>query len=118
MVTIEDVRPWAMSLPRTSEHLIHRRVKFRVGKIVYAAFSEDETKMGFGFPKEEREALVATEPHKFYLPRPSDLRFNWVCANLAELDVPEMHELITDAWQLVVPKFLAADTLARLGWPR
>jgi hypothetical protein len=115
MVTIDDVRRWAMSLPRTSEHLIHRRVKFRVGKIVYAALSEDETTLGFGFPKEEREALVAAEPRKFSLPRPSDMRFNWVHASLAELDVPEMRELITDAWLMVVPKRVGSEHLARLG---
>ena len=115
MVTIEDVRRWAMSLPRTSEHLIHRQVKFRVGKIVYTAISEDETRMAFGFPKEEREGLVTSEPKKFMLPRPSDMRFNWVSAHMAELDGPEMRELITDAWLMVVPKRVGAEHLARLG---
>ncbi|HEX4059935.1 MAG TPA: MmcQ/YjbR family DNA-binding protein [Streptosporangiaceae bacterium] len=117
MVTIDDVRLWAMSLPRTSEHLIHRQVKFRVGKIVYAAISEDETRMAFGFPKEEREAMVASEPQKFMLPRPSDMRFQWISARMAELDVPEMRELITDAWLMVVPKRVGAEHLARLGHP-
>jgi hypothetical protein len=120
MVTIDDVRAWAMSLPRSSEHLIHRQVKFRVGKIVYAAISEDETRMGVGFPKEERDAMVAAEPAKFSLPRPSDLRFHWVHASMAELDVPEMRELVTDAWLMVVPKRVGAEHLARVrgssGW--
>jgi hypothetical protein len=114
MVTIDDVRAWAMSLPRSSEHLIHHRVKFRVGKIVYAAICEDETTMGVGFPKEERDALVAAEPAKFSLPRPSDMRFHWVHASMAELDVPEMRELVTDAWLMVVPKRLGAEHLARI----
>ena len=114
MVTIDDVRAWAMSLPRTSEHLIHHRVKFRVGKIVYAAISEDESTMGVGFPKEEREALVAAEPAKFSLPRASDMRFHWVHASMAALDVPEMRELVTDAWLMVVPKRVGAEHLARI----
>jgi hypothetical protein len=101
-----------MSLPRTSEHLIHHQVKFRVGKIVYAAISEDETTMGVGFPKEERDALVAAEPAKFSLPRPSDMRFHWVHASMAALDVPEMRELVTDAWLMVVPKRVGAEHLA------
>ena len=115
MVTIDDVREWAMSLPRTSEHLIYGRVKFRVGKIVYVAISDDETTMGFGFPKEEREALVASEPHKFALPRTSDLRYHWVHASMAELDVTEMRELVTDAWLMVVPKRVGAEHLARIA---
>jgi len=115
MVTIDDVRDWAMSLPRTSEHLIHGQVKFRVGKIVYVAISADETTMGFGFPKEERDALVASEPRKFALPRTSDLRYHWVRAHLAKLDVTEMRELVTDAWLMVVPKRVGADHLSRIG---
>jgi hypothetical protein len=76
MVTVEDVRTLALTLPRTTEHLIYDRVKFRVGAIVYVAFSQDETTMGFGYPREERDALIASDPDLFFLPRPSDLRFH------------------------------------------
>ncbi|MEV0398981.1 MmcQ/YjbR family DNA-binding protein [Actinoallomurus sp. NPDC050550] len=112
MVTVEDVRRVASSLPRTEEHLIRDRIKFRVGKIVYLAFSRDEKEMGFAFPKEEREALIAAEPEKFLMPRLSDQRFNWVEVRLATLDEDEMRELVEDAWRMVVPKRVAA---ARLG---
>ncbi len=108
MVTVDDVRAWAMSLPRTSEHLIYDHVKFRVGKIVYASVSPDETTMGVGFPREERAAVVAAEPEKFALPRPSDQRFHWVHVRMAAIDAAEMRELITDAWRMVVPKRVAA----------
>src|SRR5215203_1701402 len=103
-VTIDDVRKLASTLPRTTEALVRDRVKFRVGSIVYLAFSRDETLMGFAFPKEEREALVASEPNKFLLPRQSELRFNWVCVRLDAIDHDELHELIVDAWRMVVPK--------------
>lgn len=104
MVTVEDVRRLAVTFPRSSEHLIRDRIKFRVGSIVYVAFSRDETIMGFGFPKEERAALVAAEPHKFMLPSESDMRFQWVHALMSELDEPEMRELVTEAWRMCVPK--------------
>ena len=78
MVTVDDVRRVALSLPRTTEHLIHDRVKFRVKQLVYVAFSRDEALMGFAFPKEERQALVECEPDKFLLPLATDMRFNWV----------------------------------------
>lgn len=112
MITVARVRALALTLPRTSEHLVRDRVRFRVGSIVYVGFSRDETVMGFAFPKEERAALVASEPEKFHLPRESDLRFNWVHAWTAALDEPEMEELVIDAWRMVVPKKVAA---ARLG---
>jgi hypothetical protein len=111
MVTVDEVRALALSLPRTTEALVRGRVKFRVGRIVYLAFSADETLMGFGFPKEEREGLVAGEPDKFQLPRQSDMRFNWVVVRLAAIDADEMRELVLDAWRMVVPKRVAAEHL-------
>jgi hypothetical protein len=118
VVTVEDVRRVALALPRTTEHLVYDRVKFRVGQIVYAAFSRDETDLGFAFPKEERAALVASRPDVFALPRESDMRFHWVVARTAALDVEEMRELVTDAWRMVVPKkvsraIIGADTDGR-----
>ncbi|MEV6968505.1 MmcQ/YjbR family DNA-binding protein [Hamadaea sp. NPDC051192] len=107
-VTVDQIRAVARELPRTSEHLIRDHVKFRVGQIVYAAITPDETLLGFGFPKEEREALVAAEPDKFLLPIPSDMRFNWVRARLAALDEDEMTELIIEAWRMCVPKKISA----------
>jgi hypothetical protein len=50
-VSVADVRRLALSLPRTEEALVRDRVKFRVGRIVYLAFSADETLLGFAFPK-------------------------------------------------------------------
>ncbi|WP_442295647.1 MmcQ/YjbR family DNA-binding protein [Terrabacter sp. RAF57] len=111
-VTIDDVRRVAERLPRSYEVLVRDRVKFRVGKIVWLAFSADETQMGFAFPKEERDVLVASEPDVFLMPRRSDLRFNWVEVRLDALDVDRMREIVIDAWRLVVPKTVA---LARAG---
>jgi hypothetical protein len=107
-VTIEDVRSFALGLPRTTEALVRGRVKFRVGRIVYLAFSADETVMGFAFPKDWREALVGSEPDKFMLPSRSDLRYNWALVRLAAIDAAEMRELVLDAWAMVVPERVAA----------
>jgi hypothetical protein len=97
-----------MSLPRTTEHLVRGRVKFRVGRIVYLAFSRDETELGFAFPKEWRDALVESEPGKFKLPELSDLRYNWAIVRLEAIEAAELHDLVVDAWSLVVPKSVAA----------
>jgi len=111
MPNLDAVRTLALSLPRSYEALVHDRVKFRVGRIVYLAFSRDETVMGFAFPKEEREALVASEPEKFMMPGEGDLRYHWVHVRLAAIDDEEMRELVLDAWRMVVPKRVAADHL-------
>jgi hypothetical protein len=107
MVTVDDVREIAAELPRSYEVAVRGRAKFRVGRIVYLAFSRDQTLMGFAFPKEEREWLVGTEPDKFLMPRESDLRYQWVVVRLAAIDLDELRELVIDAWSMVVPKMLS-----------
>ncbi len=111
MATIDDVRRVALRLPRTEERVVGDRVKFRVGRLVYASMSRDETIMGFGFPREERVALVASDPEKFLMPLRSDERYNWVRVRLAAVDVTELTELVIDAWRMVVPKRVAAAYL-------
>jgi hypothetical protein len=103
-VTVDDARAIAAALPRSYEALVRDRVKFRVGQMVYAAFSQDETIMGFGFPREERDALVESEPHKFLMPSPSDMRYRWVQVRLDAIDVDELRELLVEAWRMCVPK--------------
>ncbi|WP_280331427.1 hypothetical protein [Nocardia wallacei] len=107
MAVIEDVSPLGAELERSYRVYVHGRLKFRVKQIVYVAFSLDETVMGFAFPKEERAAFVANEPHKFQLPSASDMRFNWIHADLAALDPAEARELVVDAWRMVVPRKLS-----------
>ena len=117
MATLDDVRAIAMSLPRTSEHLIRDHVKFRVGRIVYASVSPDEERLGFGFPREERAALVASRPETFMMPLPSDERYQWVRARLPVLDAAELRELLIDAWRMCVPKKVVAEYLDGQGIP-
>jgi hypothetical protein len=109
VIDVDDVRAFALTLPRTTEALVRDRVKFRVGRIVYLAFSHDETIMGFAFPRDEREALVRSEPHKFLMPDRADLRYHWVQVRLDAIDEDEMRELVLDAWRMVVPKRVAAE---------
>ena len=104
MPPIDAVRDLGHTLPRSHEALVRGRVKFRVGHIVYVAFSRDETLMGFAFPKELREALVASEPRKFLMPGAADLRYNWVVVRLEAIDEEEMRQLVLDAWGMCVPQ--------------
>jgi hypothetical protein len=110
MVTLKDVRAFAMRLPRTTEGLVRGRVKFRVGRIVYLDFSRDETIMGFAFPKEERDWLVGGAPEKYLLPLPSELRYHWAQVRPAAIAEAEMRELVLDAWRMVVPARVAAPS--------
>jgi hypothetical protein len=103
-VSIDTVREIARGLPRSYEVVVRDRVKFRVGRIVWLAFSQDEQQMGFAFPKEERDALISAEPDKFLQPAPGDLRFNWLEVRLGAMDREELREIVLEAWRIVVPK--------------
>ena len=106
MVDSDAVRRVGLELPRTYEAFIGRRWKLKVRQLVYVAFSRDETAMGFGYPRDGRDGLIASDPETFFLPPTSDLRYQWVCAHLARLDEAEMRELVTDAWRMCVPQML------------
>ncbi|WP_319454202.1 MULTISPECIES: MmcQ/YjbR family DNA-binding protein [unclassified Mycobacterium] len=104
MITVDEVRRITSNLPRSYEVLVRDQIKFRVGQLVYVAFSRDETVMGVAFPKEERAAMVAAEPDKFTLPRTSDMRYNWIHVRLDAIDLEELRELVIDGWRMCVPK--------------
>ena len=116
MVTIDEVRAFASTLPRSSEGRVRGRVKFRIGRIVYLSLSRDGSTMGFAFPKEWRAALVEAEPEKFSLPSQSDMRYQWAHVRLAAIDAEEMRELVEDAWAFTVPKRVAEEYAFSRGY--
>ena len=116
MVTNDEIRAFARTLPRSTEAFVRGRVKFRIGRIVYLSLSKDGSTMGFAFPKEWRDALVESEPEKFSLPGESDLRYHWVHVRLAAIDAKEMREIVEDAWAFCVPKRVAEEYAAAQGY--
>jgi len=112
VVTMDEVRAFAVMLPRSSEAFVRGRVKFRIGRIVWLAFSKDGSTMGFAFPKEWRQALVDSEPEKFSFPSAHDMRYHWVHVDLAAIDEDEMRDLVEDAWAFCVPKSVAEEYAA------
>jgi hypothetical protein len=117
-VTVDEVRAIAATLPRAYEAIVRGRIKFRVGRIVFLSFSKDGAVMGFGFPKEWREALVDSDPEAFSMPSASDMRYSWVHARLAQLDRDEMRDLVENAWALCVPKRVADEYARAQGYVR
>ena len=106
MVSAEDVRRVGLALPRAHEFHTGGRAKLKVRQIVFVGFSKDEADMGFGYPRDARDGLVASDPETFFLPNAADLRYQWVCAHLDRLDPVEMRELVVDAWRMCTPKML------------
>jgi hypothetical protein len=109
VVTADEIRAVAQTLPRSYEVFVHGRIKFRVGQIVWLALSKDGRRMGCGFPKELRAAVVEAEPHKFQLPGAGDMRFNWIHVCLEAIGAEEMRDLVEEAWSRAVPLFVAHE---------
>lgn len=102
-VTFDDVLAFGLGLPRTTEGVVRGIRKLYVGRIVYVAHERDGV-MGFAFPRDWREAAVASAPERYEMPTGGDLRYNWLLVHLATLAPEEMRELVTDAWSMVVPQ--------------
>jgi hypothetical protein len=116
VVTMDEVSAFASTLPRSTEAFVRGRVKFRIGRIVWLAFSRDGTVMGFAFPKAWRDALVDSEPEKFSLPSESDMRYHWVRVRLTAIDADEMRALVEDAWAFCAPKRVAEEYAREQGY--
>jgi hypothetical protein len=107
VVTPDEVRAVAQTLPRSYEVFVRGQTKFRVGQIVWLTLSEDGQRIECAFPKEIRQAAVEAEPNKFQLPSDRDMRFNWIHVRLEAIDADQMRDLVEEAWSRTVPLYVA-----------
>ena len=110
----DDVFAFGLSLPRATEGTVRGRRKLYVGRIVFASMDHDGI-LGVGFPREWREAAVNSDPDKFLMPTGGDLRYQWIYVRMDAIDVPEMEDLVLDAWAMCVPKKVLAEYREAMG---
>ena len=105
MATEDDVRRIALSLPETIEKPWFNSPGFRVkDKGFLRIRSEAEGGLViFVADLEEKEALLTSEPDKFFTTPHYD-GYPAVLVNLPAVDVDELRELITDSWRVKAPK--------------
>ena len=105
MATEDDVRRIALSLPETIEKPWFNSPGFRVkDKGFLRIRSEAEGGLVvFVADLEQKEALLTSEPDKFFTTPHYD-GYPAVLVNLPAVDVEELRELITDSWRLKAPK--------------
>jgi hypothetical protein len=109
------------TLPEATATPHHQHVGFQVRGRTFAWYVDDEHGDGrVGLlckaPPGGNTALVAADPHRFYLPRYVGKR-GWVGLrlDLQDVDWGEVAELVADSYRLVAPKRLAG--LAQLPLP-
>ena len=105
MATEKDVRRIALSLPETIEKPSYNSPGFRVkDKLFLRIRSDDEGGLVvFVSDLGEKEALLASDPKKFFTTPHYD-GYPAVLVNLRAIGVRELRELITDSWRLKAPK--------------
>ncbi|RJL22492.1 MmcQ/YjbR family DNA-binding protein [Bailinhaonella thermotolerans] len=106
MVPIQTVREMAMSLPEVTERPAWGMPCFRVREKIFVSVADDEETIGVAVSKEDRAALCASDPAKFFYREGHDTNYNWMRVRLSAVDPSELRELITDAWRLKAPKRL------------
>jgi hypothetical protein len=102
MISPDQLRQFALSLPEAEEKIHFERASFRVRNKIFATLSEDETEAVLKLSVEEQTALVAVDPETFFL-----VGWNsqgWIGVRLGQVDAEEMWQLLVSAWRNVAPK--------------
>jgi hypothetical protein len=112
--SLEKLRSLCLALPETTERLSHGEPTWFVqGKktfVMYANHHHDD-RLGFwcAAPDGAQEALVASDPERFFVPPYVGYR-GWLGVRLdvTPVDWDEIAELVTAAYRVVAPKRLLA----------
>jgi hypothetical protein len=109
MVTEDDVRRVALSLPHTTEKPSYGTPGFRVKDRLFARIREEGDVLVVWVAGEgEKQGLIGAEPAKFFTTPHYDGHPS-VLVRLPAVDVGELTELLTDSWRLRAPKRVAAE---------
>ena len=102
MVTGNEFRKTALSLPEAEERETWGHPTFRVRDKMFATLSDDGRQATVKATREEQAALVAAAPGTFDVPAYVG-RHGWVGIQLATVDTTELRELLVEAWRQTAP---------------
>ena len=108
MVTENDVRAIALSLPETTEKPSYGTPGFRVKDRLFARLREEGDLLVWVADEGEKRGLVASEPEKFFTTPHYD-GHPTVLVRIEAVDEDELRELLTESWRLRAPRKLAAE---------
>lgn len=108
MVTEEDIRQVALSLPGSVERPYNRLPSFRVRGTLFLRIHELPDVFFVRCASiEERNDLLKAEPAKFFITPHYD-GYPGFLVRLSQVDAGEMTELVTDSWRVCAPRRLLA----------
>lgn len=108
MVTEEDIRRVALSLPGSAEKPYNGLPSFRVRGVLFLRIHELPDAFFIRCAGlEERDELLKAEPGRFFITPHYD-GYPAVLVRLSRVDLDEMTELATESWRLCAPKRMLA----------
>jgi hypothetical protein len=108
-VTDDDVRAAALALPATTEKPSYGTPGFRVKDRLFARIREEgDVLVVWCSDTDEKSALIAAEPEKFFTTPHYD-GHPMVLVRFDAIDRDELGELLTESWRLRAPKRLLAE---------
>ena len=108
MITEEDVRRVALSLPETIEKPYNRLPSFRVRNNLFLRIHELPDAFFVRCASvEERNELLRAEQDKFFITPHYD-GYPGFLVRLSQVDLDEVTEIVTESWRLSAPKRLLA----------
>ena len=115
MITEDDVRRVALSLPATTEKPSYGTPGFRVKDRLFARIREERDVLVVWVEDVgEKEGLIASEPKKFFTTPHYD-GHPMVLVRFKAIGVKELTELLTESWRLRAPDRLVKAFDAETG---
>jgi hypothetical protein len=109
MVSEDDVRDVALSLPGAVEQPYNHLPGFRVrGKLFARVHEQPDAIFVKCVDIAERDGLLDAEPEKFFI-TPHYSGYSGMLVRLSAIDHDELAELLTESWRLTAPKKLLAQ---------
>ena len=118
---VQRIRAICLALPEVTEKVSHGEPTWFVRKtfVMFAdRHHDDRIAIWCAAPPGEQEAMIATDPGRFFRP-PYVGHRGWLGVDLgtdtAGIDWEQIAELVTEAYRLVAPKKLVAELDAAEG---
>lgn len=103
MVTTDEVRQWALSLPEAELFEHWGKPSFRVRNKIFAVIQPDHVSVVMKTSKDDRIAYTTMAPDVFQMPS-SFTHLAFMLVRLDRIDPDEFRPLLIAAWKHATPK--------------
>ena len=111
MLSVEEVRKFALSFPETDEHPHFEKTAFRVKKKIFATLSEKDMTVSLKLSLAEQSVFCAFDKSVIY-PVPGGWgKMGYTLVNLKKVRKTMFRDALTVAWCNVAPQKLAVKYL-------